>query len=133
MEEQGVVSLWVGVAASAEALEDYVACDSYEAGELVDPAFAKDFHLEPWDEDFREARYIPNATRDLTALLGPLSYADIILPRFDQVHRGPLPEPANAVVLLYNYRHSGSIVQGGSGGVRLSYVGLVSYIGRAPR
>ena len=72
---EGVVSLWVGVSPSREALEKYTEID-YSTNDMsrVSP-FADDFGVGFCDEDNSEADISDRPTRSLAELLAPVPTA----------------------------------------------------------
>jgi hypothetical protein len=125
MQEEGVVSLWVGQADSPDALDAYLEFGYTEDGDRIPSPFAADFGIR-YDEDFREAQYYDNPSRSVRGLLQGYSYDGVIVPKFVQLLGESLPEDVNAVVLLYNFRHNAGAGTGTGGAVRLRYAGSVT-------
>lgn len=127
MIEEGIVSLWVGVSASEEVLDQYLTVSYTDEGDPIASQFAIDFRLPRYDEDFREAAVSPQRTKSLSELLAGVSYEDQIVPRFERLAGESLQEAVNTFVLLYNFRYEGDPTQAESAFTRLDYVGAVSY------
>lgn len=129
MEEEGIVSLWVGNALTLEALEEYITPRYGDSGERIPPVFAEDFSLGRFDDDLREAEVIDEPAESLQKLLEGFSYDEIIVPRFVDAYGDQISPPANAVVLLYDYSHEPNAARHRNSPVVLRYVGSVSYFG----
>jgi hypothetical protein len=127
MQEDGIVSLWIGDADSAQLLEAYMTIGFTEDGDLIPSTFATEFDIDYYDEDFREATHRETAERFLSDLLRGSSYADVIAPKFTTLCGNSIPQLANAKVLLYNFNYMGGSKAVTIGPVRLRYVGAVTY------
>ncbi|MEO0933237.1 MAG: immunity 22 family protein, partial [Cyanobacteria bacterium J06641_2] len=75
--------------------------------------------------DFREAEFLEESYNNIDNLLEDFSYDNIIIPRFSAVI-SPLQQRFNTVVLLFNFRYSGTIEEWEET-VYLKYFGSVSY------
>jgi hypothetical protein len=126
MQQEGMVSLWVGHADSASDLEDYLKVTYTEDGDVIRSPFATDFRIEYYDEDFREAQRYDGPSQSVSGLLRGYSYDSVIIPKFIQLLGDTLPVPVNAIVLLYNFKHEGEVDSAGSGPVTLRFMGVVS-------
>ena len=120
----GVVSLWVGQADSETALLDYA---DYDTAHRPSATLAADFGTGRYDHDFMDTA-VEKPTRSLSALLRGCSYDSIVIPKFVAMCGDLLPEEANAFVLLYNFKHNGSLGCGGDprGAVRLRHMGSIN-------
>jgi hypothetical protein len=127
MEEEGVVSLWAGRADSAEALAAYMREDYSEDGDFIPPPFAKDFGIDYYDEDFREAEYFTKPARSIRQLLKGCSYGDVVIPKFVHLLGDSFPDDVNAVVMLYNFKHDTGVEASDGEAIRLKYMGAVKY------
>lgn len=125
MREEGWVSLWLGTAPDADALNDHVELSYNDDGELIASSFMLDFSLLRWDEDFREADHLETASPLVAEVLSGFSYDSRLIEQFQQQLGRTLPTAVNAVVLLYNYRHQPTAVPQASGDVQLEFVGTV--------
>lgn len=123
MREEGWVSLWLGTAPNADALNNYVGLSYDDDGELIASSFMLDFSLLYWDEDFLEADHLETACQSVAKVLSGFSYDSRLIEQFQQQLGRTLPAEVNAVVLLYNYRHEPTAVPQASGDVRLEFVG----------
>jgi hypothetical protein len=126
MQEEGVVSLWIGHADSSDALDAYLLTGYSEDGDFIPSPFARDFGIGYHDEDFREAQHYENPSRFVRVLLRGYSYDNVIIPKFIQLLGELLPEEVNAIVLLYNFKHDASVETNAGGAVRLRYMGAVT-------
>ena len=124
----GVVSLWVGVSPSQEALEDYVDIDYSSTVSPPSSGLAHDFRTGFYDHDFMDTSFHETPTRSLTDLLSGCSYDSLITPKFVALCGPLVPSKANSVVLLYNFRHSGSPgpAAASDSAVRLRYMGSIT-------
>ncbi|WP_052299334.1 immunity 22 family protein [Rubinisphaera brasiliensis] len=123
MREEGWVSLWLGIAPDADALNEYIGLSYDDDGELIASSFMLDFSLLRWDEDFREAGRLEAASPSVAEVLSGFSYDSRLIEQYQQQLGRTLPAEVNAVVLLYNYRHQPTAVPQASGGVQLQFVG----------
>lgn len=103
MREDNFVTLWVGRARSAEALEQYVRLQYNEDGDLVPSQLMQDFSIPSYDENFREAERLSEPQRNLEALLRGFSYDSQLIEKFRAICGETINYDANAVVLLYNF------------------------------
>jgi hypothetical protein len=126
MQEEGLVSLWVGRAESADALDAYVQEAYTDDGDFAS-AFATDFGIEYYDEDFREAHYHVRSSRSVRDLLKGHSYEEVIIPRFVDSVGESSPEDVNAVILLYNFKHDSGVRMHDGGAVKMQFLGTVAY------
>jgi hypothetical protein len=122
----GAVSLWVGVSPSREALESYVEMDYTKSDTSRLSQFADDFGTDFYDEDFMEV-WADEATRSLPELLRGCSYDSLIIPKFVVLCGETLPFEANSAVVLYDFRHDGTVGQHGPWNcpVKLRYMGSI--------
>ncbi len=111
MEKEGLVSLWIGCAASDEELYKYASLD-YEADEdeEIMCQFHKDFHipLDDFDEDYIESVRFNELKTSLAEMLTGCSYEDSVIPAFQAIAGDTLAESCNAVILLYNFCYDGN-------------------------
>jgi hypothetical protein len=126
MQTEGVVSLWVGQADSADALDAYLQVGYSEDGDFIPSAFARDFGIGHYDEDFREAQQYAEPSRSVPDLLKGYSYDSVIIPKFVQLLGRSFPVDVNAVILLYNFKHDSGVEANDGGPVRLKYMGGVT-------
>jgi hypothetical protein len=111
---------------SLEALEDYLSPE-YRNGSRAPSQFEQDFHLQPFDEDGREAEIFDQKLDRLSDLLAGFSYDEVIIPRFTEAFGNRVEPPANAVVLLYRYKQDWCETSRSGQAVALSFIGAVSY------
>jgi len=126
MQEEGVVSLWIGQADSSDALDAYMQTGYSDDGDFIPSPFAKDFGIRYYDEDFREAQHYEKPSRSVRELLRGYSYDDVVIPKFVQLLGESFPEEVNAVVMLYNFKHDGNVQANTGGAVKLRYMGAIT-------
>src|SRR5258708_5503989 len=124
---QGYVSLWAGRADSASSLDEYMNVVYSEDGDLIPSAFAHDFAIKSYDEDFREAQFWEVPSRKVRDLLTGHSYDTEIIPAFVKICGESLSTEVNAVVLLYNFEFNEGPKDNAGDNVRLRYLGTVVY------
>ena len=124
---QGVVSLWVGFSPAREVLEEYAQPDYSVHDGLHVSKLARDFGTGWYDHDFMDTAFRDWSTRSLPDLLRGCSYDSVIIPRFVALCGELLPMVANSAVLLYDFRHDGSLGPSGDqrSPVRLQYMGSI--------
>lgn len=125
MEKEGFVSLWVGSVQSSTELDRLLVVSYSEEGDFIPSVFAKNFEIRRYDDAVREAEYYEEASNDLNQLLEGFSYDDEIVPRFNKLVQEELPNDSNAVVLLYNFKYTGEIVEATIGSNYLRFLGTV--------
>ncbi|WP_379151057.1 immunity 22 family protein [Paenibacillus sp. sgz5001063] len=128
MELEGFVSLWVGNVQSSEELDRLLTVSYSDEGDFIPSIFAKHFEVRRYDDAVREAEYYEEVSNDLNQLLEGFSYDDEIIPKFNTllVHE-KLPKDINAVILLYNFKYTGEIVEATIQSNYLRYLGTVEY------
>lgn len=124
MNDQNVVSLWVGVARSEEVLREFVETSFSENGDFLGSVFSRAFELGRYYDDLVEAEYHETPTERLSQLLKGASYDDVITERFEAL--GALGGPVNCSILLYNCRHAG-LVEWSGPGIAVTFIGTVGY------
>ncbi|TVX94887.1 immunity 22 family protein [Cohnella terricola] len=127
METEGNVSLWIGNIQSAEDLDRLLAVSYSDEGDFIPSIFAEHFEIHRYDDEVREAEYYEEASNDLNQLLEGFSYDDEIVPRFDTLVQEELPNDINAVVLLYNFKYTGKIIEATIQSTYLRFLGTVEY------
>ncbi|MFB6469006.1 immunity 22 family protein [Cytobacillus sp. Hz8] len=105
MEEQGMVSIWLGNIKTQNQLEKYVNLTYDEEGESVPSKFYGDFNIDmdEIDEDFIEKVVIEEKSDNISVLLEGCSYEEIILPKVKEYVA--LNKLYNAVILIYNFEY----------------------------
>lgn len=119
------VSLWLGTAPGKEPLERYLGTRYSEDGDFIPPPFCTDFRIERFDEDFRELEVYSVPSRSLRELLAGCSYAERVIPKFVELCGPLVGEPANAVLLLYDFDYTGGVHAHTAPEIRLTFVGTV--------
>ncbi|RIX50805.1 hypothetical protein D3P08_19095 [Paenibacillus nanensis] len=127
MEQEGFVSLWVGNVQSYEELDRLLTVSYSDEGDFIPSIFAKHFEIRRYDDAVREAEYYEEASNDLYQLLEGFSYDDEIAPKFNTLVQEELPNDINAVILLYNFKYTGEIVEATILSNYLRYLGSVEY------
>lgn len=124
MNEDGIVSLWIGSAVSRDAFDDALAVKFSDDGDFLGSRFSRAFGIGYYDEGLIEADYHDVPAKSLEELLKGVSYADVVVPRF--LRANPDAIMANSFVLLYNFRHAGPQTWN-SHGLSLRHIGAVEY------
>jgi hypothetical protein len=127
MEEIGTVSLWLGKTDSFESLESALQVSYSEDGDFEGSPFTKGFNIKFYDEGCREAEFFDKSSDSIETLLEGFSYDNIIVPKFSAL-TDSLTQQYNAVVLLYNFRYIGSVLEWNHRLVYFKFLGSVSYI-----
>lgn len=127
MEQEGFVSLWVGNVQSSEEMDRLLTVSYSDEGDFIPSIFAKHFEVRRYDDAVREAEYYEEASNDLNQLLEGFSYDDEITPKFNTLVQEELPNDINAVILLYNFKYTGEIVEATIQSNYLRYFGTVEY------
>lgn len=127
MEKKGFVSLWVGNVQSSDELDRLLVVSYSDDGDFIPSIFANHFEIRRYDDAVREAEYYEEASDDLNQLLEGFSYDDEIVPRFDTLVEEELPNDINAVVLLYNFKYTGEIIEATIQSNYLRFLGTVEY------
>jgi hypothetical protein len=124
MDEDGVVSLWIGTAVSEAALERALDVSFSEEGDFLGSEFSRVLNLGYYDSGLLEAEYRPEDTTSLRELLRGVSFEAQIVPTLER--QTEFDEQVNCFVLLYNHRFSGKNVFFASG-VNLRFIGTANY------
>ncbi|NMO94996.1 immunity 22 family protein [Paenibacillus lemnae] len=127
MEKEGFVSLWVGDVQSSEELDRILVVSYSDEGDFIPSIFAKHFEIHRYDDAVREAEYYEEASNDLNQLLEGFSYDDKIVPSYNKLVQEELPDDINTVVLLYNFKYTGEIVEATIQSNYLRFLGTVEY------
>ncbi|WP_322925446.1 immunity 22 family protein [Paenibacillus campi] len=127
MEQEGFVSLWVGNVQSFEELDRLLTVSYSDEGDFIPSIFAKHFEVHRYDDTVREAEYYEEVSSDLNRLLEGFSYDDEIAPKFNALVQEELPNDINTVILLYNFKYTGKIVESKISSNYLRYLGSVKY------
>ncbi|WP_027841693.1 immunity 22 family protein [Mastigocoleus testarum] len=127
MEEVGIVSLWLGKTDSLDSLENILQIFYSEDGDFAGSTFTKAFEIDFYDEDFREAEFLAQSDNNIEGLLKGFSYDSVIIPRFAEFI-SPLNQNFNTVILLFNFRYTGTVKAWETEELYLEYFGSVSYI-----
>ncbi|HVV50849.1 MAG TPA: immunity 22 family protein [Polyangia bacterium] len=124
MNNEGFVSLWVGVARSEEALQKFVETSFSDDGDFLGSVFSRAFVLGRYYDDLLEAEYHESPTATLRDLLRGASYEDVIIGRFEAL--GTIEDPVNCSILLCDCRHVGPSAWA-SADIAITFVGTVKY------
>ncbi|WP_338753664.1 immunity 22 family protein [Bacillus sp. FJAT-52991] len=128
MEENNMVSVWIGRAEDEEkvdALMDYV---YDEDGDAIPPEFLQfsgidDIYI---DEDFVEVSF-QESTHSLTSLLEEHSYSNYFLPELLQRFDDQLTEKVNIALLIYHFEFNGAVSDVTLDGIQMFYLGAVPF------
>lgn len=123
MQEEGIVSVWIGEAASAEDFEQATTVSFSEDGEFLGSKFSQSLNIGYFDSGLIEAEYREAPCGSLQELLHDVSYAAQILRQFGTEVFEKRP---NCFLLLYNYRFGGPAAFM-ENGVTLHFLGLATY------
>ena len=103
MENEGIVSIWLGNFPDDEALWEYASETHFgDNGKVISTPFSRDFfggEYYPFDTDFWE-RAVVEPSNDLAKLAEPFSYGDTF-----KVGRIKLNKTYNAVILVYDFEY----------------------------
>ena len=124
MEEENIVSLWLGTASEVAALESALEVSFSEDGDFLGSEFSRKLRIAHYDSAVTEAEFVPKHADSLRDLLKGVSYSDQILPHFERMVE--LPSDTNCFVLLYNFRFSGDPTFK-TPSLKLTFVGTCSY------
>ncbi|WP_339314133.1 immunity 22 family protein [Paenibacillus sp. FSL M7-0896] len=127
MEKEGFVSLWVGNVRSSEDLDNLLVVSYSVDGDFIPSIFAKHFEISRYDDAVREAEYYEEVSKDVDQLLEGFSYDHKIIPRFDALLQEELSNDINTVILLYNFKYTGEIVEATIQSNYLRFLGTVEY------
>ena len=123
MEEEGIVSVWIGEAQSAADFGGATAVSFSEGGDFLGSEFSRAFQIGYYDGGLTEAEYRGSPCNSIRELLGEVSYARQILP---QLEKYPFRGAPNCFVLLYDYRFSRAGAFQGDG-INLGFLGTATY------
>lgn len=126
MQEDGVVSVWIGTADSRATWDWVIDTSSSEDGRSLGSEFCRGFDIAHCDDDYREAQFHQRGRSNLEMLLRGVSYDDQVIPAVERLEHG-VTDADNCFILLYNYRHVGRKTEWDGHGVRLRFVGTVNY------
>jgi hypothetical protein len=126
MEEQGIVSLWLGKAKSSDDLEEALQVFYSEDGDFNGSEFTRGFQIEFYDENFKESEFYEESKDSLMSLLEGFSYDRIIIPRFSDAVES-IKENFNTVMLLYNFRYVSNVTEWQKEEVYFKFITSISY------
>jgi Immunity protein 22 len=126
MEERGIVSLWLCRANSSDELDEVLQVFYSEDGDFEGSEFTKGFHIDFYDENFKESEFYEKSNDSLESLLEGFSYEDVIVSRFSEAV-GSLKESFNAVMLLYNFRYDSDVFNWQYRAIDFQFFGAISY------
>jgi len=126
MQEDGLVSVWIG---SAQCLDDWtraIEVPVSEDGDFAESEFGQAFDLGYYDTDYQEAEFYPSGRSNIDLLLRGVSYDDQVIPAVEKLDHS-VTDADNCFALLYNYRYDGGKTEWRGHGVRLRFVGTIRY------
>ncbi len=129
VDAKGYVSLWVSTGDVAGAVEAALSAKYTDDGDWVPPAFAHAFGFNRFNPSTREARVLRSATDSVREAVRGFSYGELVGDRFAHACGETLPVVARSIVLLYEFKFSGSTQSAEVGGLTWRYVGCVPYSG----
>lgn len=129
MEEEGIVSIWLGNFESKEALESYAEArfKRNENGEKVQ-SFTQDFFngdLWPFEPEVFDYEFNGAPSQDPAVVAEPLG--EELCAALAELYSKGLDQPYNAVIAVYDYQFEGSRHVPGA---PAQFVGSFSYIER---
>ena len=129
MEEEGIVSIWLGSFETQEALALYAEnrFKRNENGEKV-PSFTQDFFngdLWPFEPDVLDYQLNDTPSQDPAVVAEPLG--ETLASAVAELYSKGFDQPYNAVIAVYDYQFEGSRHVPGA---PAQYVGSFSYIER---
>jgi hypothetical protein len=127
MEEKGTVSLWLGNFSSEELWAKYLEIVYSDDGDFEGSEFTKAFDIDYYDEDFKESDFYAQSSISPQMLLEGFSYDDQIISEFEQLIGSSLQKPYNCVLLLYNFRYDGTVIEAKKDDSILRYMGQTAY------
>ncbi|MGM0901134.1 MAG: immunity 22 family protein [Bacillota bacterium] len=95
-----------------------------EDGDAIPSKFEKDFNIDYFDEDFREAAYFDEELNTLPMLLEGCSYDDIVISKFVETKGETLNDSMNSIILLYNFKYTEKVHKNWG---HMKYIGNVKY------
>ena len=126
MQTPGYVSLWLGRLGSAKQLKDIMRTKYSDDGDFEGSQFSRVYGLGFFNESCMEAEFLEQPSKDLRTLLRGFSYEKAIIPRFSQ-EVGELTDVYNTVLLLYNLRYEGDLVEWPVESGFLKFCAVISY------
>ncbi|PWK14251.1 immunity 22 family protein [Tumebacillus permanentifrigoris] len=127
MQKEGFVSLWVGNIKTSEELDNLLRISYTEDGDLIQSIFASKFHIERYDDAFREAELYDDTDNSLSRLLEGFSYDDVIVPKFASLLGEQLNKRYNAAILLYNFQYNGDVKEATVGSSHVEFLATTEY------
>jgi hypothetical protein len=127
MEEEGMVSVWIGQATDEDDWYDLFEATYTDDDEFLGSAFSRAFGIDGWDEDFQERSQFGRSNARLEHLLAGVSYANVVVPRIAELSHGVGDDTDNVAMLLYNVAYPGTVSSWNFGTASLRFVGVVRY------
>lgn len=127
MQEKNYVSLWLGTSKSKKSLDKYIKIKYTRDGDFVPSIFARDFKIERYDDDFREAKFYDEKSNNIHELLDGFSYSDVVVEYFKNEIGEELAVPYNSVILLYNFNYDGMVEEIKNGTEYFKFIGVTKY------
>ncbi|QOR35260.1 immunity 22 family protein [Clostridium sp. 'deep sea'] len=126
MDKEGRVSLWIGTFDSFLELDNYIKV-SYNEG-FIDSQFEKDFHIDYYDDELKEADCIETQTNDVSTLIEGFSHDEVLIPKIKKLCGDKFNEMVNAIILLYNFNYNKPISEVNVGENKLKFIGSFNYL-----
>lgn len=118
------VSIWIGKFESKEELMNYTNIQYTEDGDSISSIFEKDFHLDYYDRDLVEKKWISQPTNNITELLNGFSYSD----QFEKLYSKSYNKEFNAAILIYNMEYDAKKTKVKYKNNELEFIGCTEYI-----
>lgn len=108
MEKINYVSIWLARFDCYEELREYIQ-EVYTDDGDQESQFMKDFMINYYDEDFREADFLEEGSSSFSELLKDYSYYKSIISNYTNCKSDKLKRAYNSVILLYDYKYEGEV------------------------
>ncbi|WP_203362058.1 immunity 22 family protein [Bacillus sp. REN10] len=128
MEENHMVSIWIGRVEDEEKVDKLMEYAYDEEGEAIPSEFLRISGIDDAyiDEDFVEVSF-QAFTQSLASLLEEHSYSDIFLPKLLQRFDDQLTESVNMALLIYHFEFNGAVSEVMLDGIQLFYLGAFPF------
>ncbi|OZI12214.1 hypothetical protein CEW92_06970 [Bacillaceae bacterium SAS-127] len=128
VEENNMVSIWIGRAEDKEKIDSLMEYAYDEDGDATPPKFVQASEIDDIyiDEDFVEVSF-QESTDSLTSLLEGHSYSHYFLPELFKHFDDQLEENFNVTLLIYHFEFNGAVSEVAFDGVQMFYVGALPF------
>ncbi|WP_243521868.1 immunity 22 family protein [Bacillus pseudomycoides] len=118
------VSVWIGNFESKAELMDYINIEYTEDGDSLSSIFEKNFHLDYYDRDLVEKKWISQPTNNIRDLLKGFSYSDQFIKRFDVINH---EKEFNTTILVYNLEYDAQETKIKYNNNEMEFIGVAQY------